>query len=44
MIYCDCDGEDDERFPTLAMQVGSNNLKHWFYLKGRDYLYFSVKR
>lgn len=44
MIYCDCDGEDDEKFPTLAMQVGNNNLKHWFYLKGRDYLYFSVKR
>lgn len=40
LMYCDCDAQDDARFPTLAFKVGGR-VAHWFYLKGRDYLLFS---
>lgn len=40
MIYCDCDSQEDPRFPLLAFQVGKN-VQHWFFMKGRDYLLFS---
>lgn len=40
MVYCDCDSEDDEKFPALSFLVG-NELRHWFLLSGRDYLMFS---
>jgi hypothetical protein len=41
LVYCDCDSEEDKRFPTLAFRVGRSGKQHRFYLQGRDYLMYN---
>lgn len=43
LVFCDCNGVDDEFFPQLAIHIGSSKVKHWFYLTNRDYLKYSAR-
>ena len=44
LIYCDCDSEEDPKFPMLTFKVGDRDRQHWFFLRGRDYLMFSQRK
>lgn len=41
LLLCQCLGINDNNFPTLGLQMGSEKSQHWFYLKNRDYISFS---
>ena len=40
MYECQCKGIDDDTFPKLSVNVGSDNVRHWFYMEGMDYMLF----
>ena len=41
MLACSCSGDGDSSFPDLQILIGSYFNKHWFTLKGTDYIYYS---
>ena len=45
ILYCDCDpnGADYDNFPTIGMNVGNSTVQHWFYLRGKDYLFYQPR-
>ena len=40
LLYCSCNGQNDDTFPSLSMHLGSRKSAHWFYLKGQDYIQY----
>jgi len=40
MYECKCNGINDDTFPKLSVNVGSDYVQHWFYMKGTDYMIY----
>ena len=45
LYYCRCSSRgDNDHFPTLSINIGTSTKQHWFYLRGKDYLFYQYSK